>query len=121
MSALIACLIQHSPQQQKHAFGASPSRTDCHTRSLRKGSFWVQGRILLQAALMFLWLVEIAGLVLTFEEFGQKIRDGDGAFKDRSWTIVNTVFGCLCFALLSCAVCMYAWRCYNAHRLGKRW
>ncbi|CAL5228580.1 g11739 [Coccomyxa viridis] len=74
-----------------------------------------------KAALMFLWLVEVAGLVLTFQEFAQKIRDGDGAFRDRSWTIVNTVLGSLCFVLLSCAVCMYAWRSYTAHRLGKRW
>ena len=68
---------------------------------------------------MFLWLVEIAGLVLTFEEFGQIISDGNGAFKNRSWTIVNTVLGSLCFALLSCAVCMYAWRSYKAHRPGQ--
>ena len=70
---------------------------------------------------MFLWVVEVIGLVLTFEEFAMKIRDGAGAFKDRTWTIVNVVLGSLCFALLSCAVCMYAWRSYNAYRLGKRW
>ena len=29
----------------------------------------------MQAALLFLWAVEIAGLVLTFEEFGLKITD----------------------------------------------
>ena len=70
---------------------------------------------------MFLWIVEIVGLVFTFEEFASKIRDGAGAFKDRSWTIVNTVLGAFCFALLSWAVCAYVWRAYNAHRLGKRW
>ena len=70
---------------------------------------------------MFLWVVEVIGLVFTFQEFAQKIRDGAGAFKDRSWTIVNTVLGTLCFALLSCAVCTYAWRSYTAYRLGMRW
>ena len=88
---------------------------------MRKGVFWAQRVHLLQAALMFLWVVEVIGLVLTFEEFAMKITDGAGAFKDRTWTIVNVVLGSLCFALLSCAVSMYAWRSYNAYRLGMRW
>ena len=50
-----------------------------------------------------------------------KLHDNDGAFKDRSWTIVNVVFGAGCFVLLSCAILSYALRSYTAHRLGKRW
>jgi len=75
----------------------------------------------LQGAMMFLWVIEIIGLILTFEEFAEKLRDGAGAFKDRTWTIVNIVLGSICFALLSCTVVMYAWRAYSAYRLGKRW
>lgn len=65
--------------------------------------------------------MELTGLALVLEEFVLKLRDSDGAFKDRSWTIVNVVFGSGCFLLLSCAILSYALRSYTAHRLGKRW
>ena len=39
---------------------------------LRQGMLLMKGAAM-QAALLFLWAVEIAGLVLTFEEFGLKI------------------------------------------------
>ncbi len=76
---------------------------------------------MLQAALLFLWFVELTGLALLLEEFVLKLRDNDGAFRNRSWTIVNVVFGSICFVLLSCAVLTYAVRSYKAHSLGKRW
>ena len=76
---------------------------------------------MLQAALIFLWVIELCGLALVLEEFIEKLRDNDGAFKDRSWTIVNVVFGSICVALLSCAIISYALRSYIAHRLGKKW
>ena len=76
---------------------------------------------MLQAALIFLWVVELIGLALVLEEFIQKLHDNDGAFKDRSWTIVNIVFGSILFALLSCAIIAYGLRSYIAYRLGKRW
>ena len=41
---------------------------------LRQGVLSMQGAAV-QAALLFLWAVEIAGLVLTFEEFGLKLTD----------------------------------------------
>ena len=41
---------------------------------LRQGMLLMEGAAM-QAALLFLWGVEIAGLVLTFEEFGLKITD----------------------------------------------
>lgn len=74
-----------------------------------------------QAALIFLWVVELTGLALLLEEFGLKLHDNDGAFRNRSWTIVNVVFGSICFVLLSCALLTYAVRSYKAHSLGKRW
>ena len=76
---------------------------------------------MLQAALIFLWIVELFGLALVLEEFIEKLHDGDGAFKDRSWTIVNVVFGSICFVLLSCTLLSFALRILMAHRLGKRW
>ncbi|CAL5228579.1 g11737 [Coccomyxa viridis] len=74
-----------------------------------------------RAALIFLWVVELTGLALLLEEFGLKLHDNDGAFRNRSWTIVNVVFGSICFVLLSCALLTYAVRSYKAHSLGKRW
>ncbi|BDA51087.1 hypothetical protein COCOBI_17-3070 [Coccomyxa sp. Obi] len=74
-----------------------------------------------KAVLIFLRSAEVVGNVMLIYEFVKKLTDSNATFRNRSVSIMNVVFGALCWVALTACMLTYLCRWNTARRQGRRW